>query len=92
MIVRILGEGQFDVPDSEIATLEALDEKLAGRIEAGDEAGFSDVLTEMHATVRSVGKEISADTIVPSGLTLPYAGSSLAEVRDLLASEEVVGE
>jgi hypothetical protein len=92
MIVRILGEGQRDVPDTEIPALEALDARLAAAIEAQDEESFADVLSQLLEKVRTTGSVVSADTIVPSGLTLPYAGSSLAEVRDLLASEELAGD
>jgi len=39
MIVRILGEGQFDVDDSATDELNALDATLEKAVNAGDEAG-----------------------------------------------------
>lgn len=92
MIVRILGEAQFDVPDAEIPALEELDAKLSEMIEAENEAGFVEVLTSLHDKVHAVGTEVDATTIVTSGLTLPHSGSSLAEVRELLGSEELAGD
>lgn len=92
MIVRILGEAQFEVPDGEAAALEELDHKMAGTMEGADEKGFAAVLVELIEKVRSVGTEVSAETIVPSDLTLPHPGSTLAEVRELLASEDTTGD
>ena len=40
MIVRILGEGQFELPDSQVASLEELDQKLVAALDANDEADF----------------------------------------------------
>jgi hypothetical protein len=39
--------------------------------------------------VRTEGKPVAADRFVPSDLTLPHEGASLAELRELLASEDV---
>jgi len=47
MIVRILGEGQYDVVDSDMGALEELDAKLAAAIEASDEDAFTWVLTTL---------------------------------------------
>ena len=40
MIVRILGEGQYDVADDALDRLNELDAALEPRVEAGDEAAF----------------------------------------------------
>ena len=45
MIVRILGEGQFELQDSQVASLEELDQKLVAALDASDEPTFRDVLT-----------------------------------------------
>jgi hypothetical protein len=90
MIIRILTEGQLDVPDSEIDGLNALDEKLEAAIEANDEAAFRDALTALLARVREVGKEVPADELVQSDLLLPYSDASLDEVRDLLSGDGLI--
>jgi hypothetical protein len=92
MIVRILGEAQYELGAEDAAALEQLDQTLAISIENGDEAGYEATLAQMHEMVRSAGTEVSAETLVPSGLTLPHPGSSLAEVRELLASEDTTGD
>ncbi len=89
MIVRILGEGQFELQDSQVASLEELDQKLVAALDASDEPTFRDVLTRLVQSVRSGGTPVPADRFVPSGLTLPNETASLAELRELLASEDV---
>jgi hypothetical protein len=88
MIVRILGEGQFEVPSGQIAPLEELDQQLVTALDANDEPTFRDVLNRLLESVRAEGKPVPADRFVPSDLTLPDAQASLKEVRELLASED----
>ncbi len=87
MIIRILDEGQYDVPEASLAKLEALDAKLNTAIEAGDESGFASCLEELLSSVRQEGSPVDASTIVPSDLTLPHEGVTLEELKELLSSE-----
>jgi hypothetical protein len=89
MIVRILGEGQFELETSQVTSLDVLDQELVAALEAGDEPAFHDVLNRMVQEVRTKGTPVAADRFVPSDLTLPHEGASLAELRALLASEDV---
>jgi hypothetical protein len=87
MIVRILGGGQFEIEESHLEALEALDAKLFATIEVGDEASFADTLAALINAVRTYGKPLDPTTITPSDLTVPHEGATLAEVRELLNSE-----
>ena len=49
---------------------------------------FRDVLTALLHKVRSEGTPVPSDRFVPSDLTLPHEHASLAELRELLASED----
>ena len=88
MIVRILGEGQFELDQSQVASLEDLDKQLLVALEAGDETGFQDVLSQLVNKVRAEGKPVAPDRFVPSDLALPHEGASLEELRAFLASED----
>ena len=90
MIVRILGEGQLDVPDGELDGLNTLDDALQAAVDGGDEARFADSLTALLTRVREVGKPLPVDEIVPSDLVLPSSDASLAEVRELLGDEGLI--
>jgi hypothetical protein len=91
VIVRILHEGQFEVPESALGTLEDADKRMLKAMEAEDEAGFAAALAEMISTVRDGGTPVDPATLVPSDLTVPDEGASMADVRALLASDEGAG-
>ena len=55
VIVRILGEGQYDVTDDALDRLNALDAEIEAAVEAGDEAAFATALTALHDGVRGAG-------------------------------------
>ncbi|MGH2707760.1 MAG: PspA-associated protein PspAA [Actinomycetota bacterium] len=90
MILRILGEGQFEVSDEEISALNELDERLVAQIEAGDEASFQYALAAMAAWVREHGAPVPEDYLGPSDLVLPRTGATIAEVRELLGDEGLI--
>jgi len=90
VIVRILGEGQRDIPDAEIDGLNAFDDKVAAAIDAGDEERFASALAELLAHVRKLGTEVPADALIESELVLPSADATLAEVRELLGEEGLI--
>ncbi len=84
MIIRILSEGQFDVPDDAVDGLNELDSTLEAAVEAGDEAAVGKALEALLSRVREGGTPVAVDALVPSTLLLPFAGASLAEVRELI--------
>ena len=88
MIIRILGDGQFEVADSNKAKLDELDAVLDHAVTAGDEVAFAAALDALDSEIRRVGTPIDATTILPSDLILPHEGASLSEISELLGSEE----
>ena len=90
MIVRILGEGQVDVPDTELDSLNSLDDALQQAVDGGDDESFTQSLAALLRRVREVGKPLPDEEIVPSELVLPSADASLAEVRELLGDEGLI--
>ena len=85
MIVRILGEGQYSVPDDKRATLEKLDDAIAEAVDAGDEGRFSETLASLTDEVRSLGTPLADDDFAPSDLVVPFTDSTLDETKALLA-------
>ncbi len=90
MIVRILGEGQFDVPDTALDQLNELDEALVTAVESDDTDGFGRALAELLAGVRAAATPHPADTLDSSDLILPSPDASLAEVRALLGDDGLI--
>lgn len=90
MIARILGEGQYDVPDDALDRLNELDSAVEAAIEAGDEDAFVPALTALLDGVRTAGQPHPADALDESDLILPPPDASLDEVRDMLKDDGLI--
>ncbi|MCX4618287.1 hypothetical protein ACIQUO_24925 [Streptomyces albogriseolus] len=90
MIMRILGEGQYEVTDEHLNRLNELDTVLQSAADAGDEAAFTTALSALLDAVRSLGTPLPDERITPSDLVLPDADTSLAQVRALLSDEGLI--
>ncbi len=87
MIVRISGEDQFILADSEADKLGELERAVAAAVEANDEDGFRTALTALLDHVRSNGTPVAEDQLEGSDLILPPADTTLQE-----AAVEFTGE
>jgi len=91
VIVRILGEGQYSVPDSHRDSLNVHDGALAAAVASGSEPDFRATLDALLAEVRSVGAPLPDEELVPSDLVLPSPTATIDEVRRLSGDEGLVG-
>jgi hypothetical protein len=90
MIIRILGEGQYDVAETERDRLNELDSRLESAVEAGDESAFTESLAGLLTAVRAAGTALPDDSLEDSDLFLPPADASLEEVREMLTDEGLI--
>lgn len=90
MIVRVMGEGQLEIDDTEIDGLNALDTQLQVALESGDEALYAQALTALTDRVRAVGRPVADDVLVPSDIVIPNHEVSLSDVRDLVGDDGLI--
>ena len=90
MIIRILGEGQFDLADDAAATLNELDAAVEAAVDAGDEAAFASSLAALLDAVRTQGAPHPADALDESDVILPPADASISEVQQMLAGDGLI--
>jgi len=90
VIVRILGEGQYDLSDDAVSALNDLDAKVELAIDAGDEAAFHSALETLLDGVRTAGVPHETESLDSSDLILPMADASLAEVKDMLSGDGLI--
>jgi hypothetical protein len=90
VIVRILGEGQLDVPDDQLDALNALDSAVEDAVNEGDEGAFSAALGALLDGVRGSGTPLADDSLEDSDLILPPADATIDEVRDLLSDDGLI--
>jgi len=90
MIVRILGQGQLEVPESASAQLNELDAAVEAAVDQGDEAAFRSALHALLAKVEELGSPTDAADLRPSELIIPGPDASMDEVRRLLTDEGLI--
>jgi len=90
VIVRILGEGQYDLSDQAVAALNDLDAEVESAVEHGDEATFRTALAALLDAVRTAGVAHDVGSLAPSDLILPMPDATLAEVRDMLSGDGLI--
>jgi hypothetical protein len=90
MIIRILGEGQYDVADHALDRLNELDTTLEAAIDASDETAFATALTELLDGIRTAGVAHPADSLDESDLILPPADATIDQVREMLSDDGLI--
>lgn len=87
MIVRILTEGQYNLPGAYIDDLNRIDNELVEVVAAEDKAEFERVLKQMLDLVREKGSPVPLDELVESDLVLPEPDITLLEAEEMFVGE-----
>jgi len=87
MIVRISGEGQFRLADSDADRFGELENAVAAAVEGGREQDFPGAFATLLDYVRSAGEPIGDDELATSDAILPPSDITFQE-----AGREFTGE
>jgi hypothetical protein len=89
MLIRILGEGQFVVPDSELDEINRLDAALEAALKS-PEPDIQPALDALLDKVRTVGVRPPDHEMEESQVILPFADASEDDIRDMLGDEGLI--
>jgi hypothetical protein len=90
VIVRIMTEDQYRLPDERLPEVERLDDDLEKAVDSGDDARFRAALGQLIAFVHAHGEAVAMEEVVPSDLMIPAPDMSLAEAKSRLHPEPAV--
>lgn len=90
MIVRISGEGQFELPDADVDRLNGLDNDAVAAVEAGDETKFTELWQQMLELVAADGTLVAEDELVESDVILPPRDVTFAEAAGEFTGEGLI--
>ena len=90
MIVRISGEGQYDVAEADVAALNELDNATVAACQAGDGSDFADVYAKLVEFVRSNGHKVGDDELLGSDIILPPPDLSVQEARKAFQGDGLI--
>lgn len=89
MIIRIQGEGQYDLPDDRVAELNRLDAALEACLQTAED-DFQQKFDALLDFVRVNATPVDPTVLVESDGMLPPADATEEEVRSLLTDEGLV--
>ena len=87
MIVRILTEGQYNLPGAYIDDLNEIDNQIVEVVEQENRQEFERLLKRMLDLVREKGTPLPIDELVESDLVLPEPDITLEEAEEIFAGE-----
>jgi hypothetical protein len=87
MIVRILTEGQYNLPGAYIDELNEIDNDLVDVVGDEDADAFASVLKRMLDLVRENGEPVPIEELVESDLVLPEPDITLLEAEEMFVGE-----
>ena len=90
MIVRLMGEGQFQVDDGLQAHLDELDDRAQAAADADDEPELDRVLDEMWHLVQDRGDRLADDDLSASDVVIPPSDLTLEETKRLFSDEGLI--
>ena len=90
MIVRVMGEGQFEIDDEVAKGLNELDEQAEQALEAGDTEQLAELLERMAEAVRTNGARVPDEDLTPSEGIVPPPDLTLEEAKELFEGEGLI--
>jgi hypothetical protein len=91
VIVRISGEGQYRLDDSDHGKLDELDNAVVAAVDADDEDGFHEAFEELLAFVRG-GEHLGDDELFPSDHILPPSDLTFPEAGEEFSGDGLIPE
>jgi hypothetical protein len=90
MIVRLMGEGQFEMDSKHLDELNKIDNRVVEIVTRGDEEKFRAEYQKLASCVRKNGKLLPNNIIKESDLIIPPADLTLEEARRIFSGAGII--
>jgi hypothetical protein len=90
VIVRLMGEGQFELGDELLSTLDEIDDRATAAADAKDEAELSRLLEDMWKLVLAEGRRLPDDALGTSDVVIPPSDLTLEETTRLFSEQGLI--
>ena len=90
MIVRIATEGQYKLADEVVERVNALDNEAVAAVDAGDEAGFTELFGQIIALIRAEGAPLLEDELHGSDVIVPPPDTSFEEAKHEFSGDGLI--
>lgn len=89
MIIRILGQGQYEVSSSLFDTLNGIDNKIVDCVQDGNEKEYKKNLTELVGLIIKEGQKLPDTELIGSSIIVPPADLTLEEARQIFRGDGI---
>jgi len=83
MIIRIMGEGQYNVKSSNFDKLNKIDNKIVEYVQKGDEKKYKKGLADLIGMIHREGIMLDNEDLIESDVIVPPADMTLEEARQV---------
>ncbi len=90
MIVRLMGEGQFELDKKQIDEINKIDNNIVKIVQKGDEKAFRTEIRKLADYVRTKGKPLANTLLKPSELVIPPSDLTLEEAKRIFEGEGLI--
>ncbi len=90
MIVRLMGEGQYELDKKHLDELNKIDNNIVKIVGRGDEKTFKTEFKKLTDYTRMNGKKIPDNVIKPSDVIIPPADLTFEEAKKLFTGDGLV--
>ncbi len=90
MIVRLMGEGQYEFDEKHLDAINKIDNDIVKIVNRRDEIAFKAELRKLIDYVNKNGKKIPHEIIKPSDIIIPPADITLEEAQKIFKGEGLI--
>ena len=90
MIIRILGEGQFQLDEKLLDRVNKIDNQIVKHVTSGNKVEFAKDLANLISTVKELAEPLDPVEILPSDIIIPQSDMSFEEARQVFCGEGLV--
>jgi hypothetical protein len=83
MIIRIIGQGQYQVKSSLFDDLNKIDNQIVEYVQKGNEKAYKKSLAELIGTIVREGETLDHKEIIESDIIVPPSDMTLEEARQV---------
>jgi hypothetical protein len=90
VIVRLMGEGQFELGDELLSTLNEIDDRAMAAVDAKDEPALDRLLEDMWKLVLAEGRRLPDEALDTSDVVIPPSDLTLDETTRLFSEHGLI--
>ncbi len=90
MIVRLMGEGQYELDKKHFDELNRIDNNIVKHVTKGDDKAFKSEFKKLADYVHKFGKKMPDNVLKPSDIIIPPADLTLDEAREIFKGDGLI--